>query len=169
LRVKGRLHHIGIGRAHAQTHVLILAHDLDVRVIDAATGELLRELIIDGTRDYQPRRTPTRPNSNTPNLIWVRGDSDVLRHHSRARGGIRTHDLSITSLVSKVLGMPTGTSGLVRTGRPVAQMFAVRRVPTDGLTAGLTSEMMLPQVRRSVRNIFGGGPAWSSPWPRTRP
>ncbi|WP_340541102.1 IS481 family transposase, partial [Nocardioides sp. GXZ039] len=46
LRVNGRLHHIGIGRTHARTHVILLVHDLDVRVIDAATGELLRELVI---------------------------------------------------------------------------------------------------------------------------
>jgi hypothetical protein len=30
-----------------------------VRVIHAATGELLRELEIDTTRDYQPRHPPT--------------------------------------------------------------------------------------------------------------
>jgi hypothetical protein len=30
-----------------------------VRVINAATGEILRELTIDLTRDYQPRGTTT--------------------------------------------------------------------------------------------------------------
>jgi transposase InsO family protein len=55
LRVHGKLHHIGIGRTHARTPVIILAHDLDVRVVNAATGELLRELKIDTTRDYQPQ------------------------------------------------------------------------------------------------------------------
>ena len=62
LRHAGRLHHIGIGRTHARTHVLILIHDLHIRVVDAATGELLRELTIDPTRDYQPRT----PKSETP-------------------------------------------------------------------------------------------------------
>jgi transposase InsO family protein len=56
LRVNGRLHHIGIGRTHARTHVILLVHDLDVRIINAATGELLRELTIDTTKDYQPRK-----------------------------------------------------------------------------------------------------------------
>lgn len=68
LRVNGRLHHIGIGRTHARTHVIILVDDLHVRVVDAATGELLRDLTIDPDRDYQPTgRTPdqTRP-PNTP-------------------------------------------------------------------------------------------------------
>jgi hypothetical protein len=54
LRVNGRLHHIGIGRTHARTPVLLLVQDLQVRVVDAATGELLRELTIDPARDYQP-------------------------------------------------------------------------------------------------------------------
>jgi len=54
LRVNGRLHHIGIGRTHARTPVLLLVQDLHVRIIDAATGELLRDLTIDPTRDYQP-------------------------------------------------------------------------------------------------------------------
>ena len=41
------LRHIGVGRTNAGTYVLLLVQDLDVRVIDAATGELLRELTID--------------------------------------------------------------------------------------------------------------------------
>ncbi len=61
LRVNGRLHHIGIGRTHARTHVLLLVQDLHVRVVDAATGELLRELTIDPTRDYQPTGRPPGP------------------------------------------------------------------------------------------------------------
>ncbi|QFY08504.1 IS481 family transposase [Nonomuraea phyllanthi] len=63
LRLGGRLHHIGIGRTHARTHVILLVDDLHVRVVDAVTGELLRELTIDPTRDYQPQEKPetTKP------------------------------------------------------------------------------------------------------------
>jgi hypothetical protein len=61
LRVHGRLHHIGIGRTHTGTHVLLLVQDLHVRVIDAATGELLRELTLDPARDYQPTGRPPGP------------------------------------------------------------------------------------------------------------
>lgn len=57
LRHNGRLHHIGIGRTHARTHVLMLIQDLHIRVINQTTGELLRELVLDPTRDYQPRGT----------------------------------------------------------------------------------------------------------------
>lgn len=61
LRVNGRLHHIGVGRAHARTHVILLVQDLQVRVVDATTGELLRELVVDPTKDYQARGQPTPP------------------------------------------------------------------------------------------------------------
>jgi transposase InsO family protein len=61
LRVHGRLHHIGVGRTHARTPVILLAQDLHVRVVDAATGELLRELTIDPRRDYQPTGRPPGP------------------------------------------------------------------------------------------------------------
>ncbi len=56
LRRGGRMHHIGIGRAHAGEHVLLLINDLDIRVINETTGELLRALTLDPKRDYQPRQ-----------------------------------------------------------------------------------------------------------------
>jgi transposase InsO family protein len=59
LRVHGRLHHIGIGRTHARTRVILLIQDLHIRVIHATTGELLRELTLDPAKDYQP--TGQRP------------------------------------------------------------------------------------------------------------
>lgn len=65
LRVNGRLHHIGIGRTHARTHVLVLTQDLHVRVVNATTGELLRELTIDPNRDYQPTGRPRGPARKT--------------------------------------------------------------------------------------------------------
>ncbi len=61
LRVAGQLRHIGVGRTHNRTHVILLVQDLDVRVINAITGELLRELTIDTSKDYQPR------NAKDPN------------------------------------------------------------------------------------------------------
>ena len=61
LRHAGQLRHIGIGRTHAGTHVILLVQDLHVHVINAATGEILRELIIDPRKDYQPRGVPPGP------------------------------------------------------------------------------------------------------------
>jgi hypothetical protein len=66
LRAGGRLHHIGIGRTHARTRVLMLVQDLHVRVINAATGELLRELTIDPARNYQPTGRPPGWPNKTP-------------------------------------------------------------------------------------------------------
>jgi hypothetical protein len=57
-RYHGRLHHIGIGRTHARTHVLLLAADTHIRIINAATGELLRDLELDPDRTYQPTGRP---------------------------------------------------------------------------------------------------------------
>src|SRR5262249_32114684 len=66
LRHAGKLYHIGIGRAHARTHILLLVQDLHVRIVDAATGELLRDLTLDPARNYQPTGKPQRPPSRTP-------------------------------------------------------------------------------------------------------
>ena len=65
LRHNGRLHHIGLGRTYAGTYVLLLVEDLNIRVVDTATGELLRELTLDPTRDYQPTRRPPGPQKRT--------------------------------------------------------------------------------------------------------
>ena len=53
LRHNSRLHHIGLGRRLAGTRVLALVDGLRVRVI-TEDGELIRELILDPNRDYQP-------------------------------------------------------------------------------------------------------------------
>src|SRR4051812_37081002 len=61
LRVNGRLHHIGVGRTLTGTDVLLLVQDLHIRVIHATTGELLRDLILDPRKDYQPTGRPPGP------------------------------------------------------------------------------------------------------------
>ena len=53
LRHNSRLHHIGLGRRLSGTRVLALVDGLRVRVI-TEDGELIRELILDPSRDYQP-------------------------------------------------------------------------------------------------------------------
>jgi transposase InsO family protein len=64
LRHGGRLYHLGIGRTHAGTHILLLVQDLHIRIIAAATGEMLRELTLDPARNYQPTGKPRRPPRN---------------------------------------------------------------------------------------------------------
>ncbi len=64
LRHNSRLHHIGIGRRHAGTDILILVHDLHIRVL-TTIGELLREL---------PPRPEQGLSTTTQNV------NDVSRH-----------------------------------------------------------------------------------------
>jgi transposase InsO family protein len=54
LRHASRLHHIGVGRRHAGTKVLVLVKDLHVQIV-TANGDILRDLTLDPTRDYQPQ------------------------------------------------------------------------------------------------------------------
>jgi transposase InsO family protein len=54
IRYQGRLHHIGLGRRHAQQPVAILIAGRDIRVL-TENGQLLRQLVLDPTRDYQPQ------------------------------------------------------------------------------------------------------------------
>jgi transposase InsO family protein len=55
VRYNSRLHHIGISKHRRGTKVTVLIDDRDIRIIDHTTGELLRKLTLDPTRDYQPR------------------------------------------------------------------------------------------------------------------
>lgn len=66
LRYNSRLHHIGVGRLHAGTRVTLLIDDLHIRVTDRHTGELLRELTLDPSRDFQPRGVPPGPPKKNP-------------------------------------------------------------------------------------------------------
>jgi hypothetical protein len=50
--------HIGIGRSRAGTRVLLLVQDLHIRVINADTGELVRDLTLDPDKTYQPTGRP---------------------------------------------------------------------------------------------------------------
>ena len=58
LRYNSRLHLIGVGRTYAGTCVILLIQELQIRIVNAATGELLRELILDRSRDYQATGAP---------------------------------------------------------------------------------------------------------------
>jgi hypothetical protein len=71
-RHHGRVFEIGIGRPDVRTRVVCLIKDLDIGIIDTATGEILRTLTIDSTRTCQPtgkpQGGPTGPRKpNNPN------------------------------------------------------------------------------------------------------
>jgi hypothetical protein len=66
----------------------MLVNDLDIRVIDTTTGELLRHLTLDPTRDYQlTRRPPRPPPRNDKGRTHYAGSAlaDVSRHHIGGR------------------------------------------------------------------------------------
>jgi len=77
LRYAGKLRHLGIGKAHAGTPVLLLIHDENVVTSNATTGQIIAEHTIDPTRDYQPKKRQATVNDdathharvtvNTPN------------------------------------------------------------------------------------------------------
>ncbi|WP_047691904.1 hypothetical protein [Kocuria sp. ZOR0020] len=62
LRNAGRLHHIGIGRRYNNQPVILIAQNREITVIHATTGEILRELTLDPTHDYQPQKNTKSPN-----------------------------------------------------------------------------------------------------------
>ena len=65
LRIDGKLHHIGIGQPHNGTPILMLIHGYNIRVVHAATGEILRTLTTNPDRRYhgtsKPIGGPPRP------------------------------------------------------------------------------------------------------------
>ena len=85
LRANGRMHHIGVGAEHARTQVLKLVDGLHIRIVNAATGELLRELDLDPSRDYQPLGRPPGPRPITRKArtqFWVRAVRDLVTDHT---------------------------------------------------------------------------------------
>lgn len=56
VRYAGKIRHLGVGKAHAGTPVLLLIHDRDVTVSNANTGEIIAEHRIDPNKNYQPKR-----------------------------------------------------------------------------------------------------------------
>ncbi len=73
LRYLSRLHHIGIGADYRGQAVHLLVANKNVRVI-REDGSLIRELVLDPSRDYQPLGTKPGPKPRVVN--------DVVRHVS---------------------------------------------------------------------------------------
>ncbi len=55
IRYHSHLHHIGLSKHLRGTNVIMLIDDLNIRVLNHNTGTLIRKLVLDPTRDYQPR------------------------------------------------------------------------------------------------------------------
>jgi hypothetical protein len=50
-----RVHHIGLSKHLCGTNVTVLINDRAIRVLDHNIGTLVRKLVLDPTRDDQPR------------------------------------------------------------------------------------------------------------------
>lgn len=75
LRYNGKLHHIGIGKTHAGTRIILLIQDLHIRIVSKETGELLRQLTLNPNRDYQPTGKPPGPPKGSPRRgKWKRAE-----------------------------------------------------------------------------------------------
>jgi hypothetical protein len=85
LRYNSRLHHIGLSKHRTATKVTVLIDDLDIRVLDRNTGTLLRKLVLDPTRDYQPAASNAETHPKTGCRCKPRLGTpvnDVPRHDS---------------------------------------------------------------------------------------
>jgi hypothetical protein len=98
IRRAGRMHHLGIGTAHARTRVLAPADEHQITVIELHTGEVLSTSSI-------PARSTGATNSESPaagralqsDLCRDSGATHVATHHNEALWGTRTPDPIITS------------------------------------------------------------------------
>ncbi len=96
LRVDGHLHHIGLGQPLNGTPIVMLIHGYDIRVIHAATGEIIRRLTINPELRYHgtgaKRGGPSRPygprKARNPNPETGSSLADVSRHHMVELRGI---------------------------------------------------------------------------------
>lgn len=66
LRRANTMHHIGIGTEHKGTHIRALIYGLHITIINKTTGEILRELTLDPSKDYQPLGRPPGPPKGSP-------------------------------------------------------------------------------------------------------
>ena len=60
IRYRSKLHHVGIGRAFKGQRVVLLVDGVDVRILNE-DGELVRQFVLDPTRNYQPSGRPRYP------------------------------------------------------------------------------------------------------------
>lgn len=69
IRYNSQLHHIGLSKHLRRTKVIVLINDLDIRVLDRHSGQLIRKLTLDPTRDYQKRGVkPGNSPTNKPHM-----------------------------------------------------------------------------------------------------
>ncbi len=131
-----RLHHIGLGRRHAGETILLLVHDLHVRII-TTSGTLLRDFQLDPDRDYQPR-TKSERCLETP----VNG---VSRHRSGGAEGIRTPDpLDANEVRYRTAPQPRVLHGGARGYQPLTARLRSRISSSSGPSSRISRPASSP-------------------------
>lgn len=155
-RHAGRLHHIGVGRTYAGTYVLILAEDLNIRIIDAATGEILRDFVLDPTKDYQPTGRP-------PGRLRSRSSAGSLPRRERTDHG---EQLPLPNAVSagsdiraSLASSATWLVGWAGTSHTPSMQTAA--VGTWSSTIRSISVLLMRPLRPSARLAVAGRPRTS--------
>ena len=87
LRRAGRMHHLGIGAAHAGKRVLAIADDTTVTVIELATGEVLATNTIDPDQDLLAQHTKSPGPMARGSLTRPCRDSDETYVATHDTGG----------------------------------------------------------------------------------
>ena len=162
------MHHIGIGAEHARTPVLKLVDDHHVRIVNAATGELLLVLTIDPTRNYQPLGLwpgPQPGKHRRPDpVVGPAGPGSRARSQGGAEG-IRTPDLLIANETRYQLRHSTVAprdQDARRTGRRGLEDLRRRRgirIEDGTRRAGPDASAQLPTARSRCCS-GGGGARW---------
>jgi hypothetical protein len=91
IRRAGRMHHLGVGAAHARKRVLAFADDRQITVADLATGEILSTHLIDPNENYwrNQEREPGRwPSSQKRDLRPDSSETYVPTHHRMPEEGL---------------------------------------------------------------------------------
>ena len=139
LRHGGKLHHIGLGYAeHNGITVRVLVHGLHVTVIHADTGEIIRDLELDPTRDYQPlgRKPGTRgraspstrrpPEEDAPDINEVQGQGLTMTRDFTQVGrrgleprtyGLKTFPIAPQATEYQAIATDPGAPGPSQTAR----------------------------------------------------
>jgi transposase InsO family protein len=110
IRHNSRLHHLGLGRRHAGTRVLLLVHELDIRVLSEDTGALLRALTLDPTRDYQ-RQQLSRPAHPTGSSAAANPLGAQTRSRAARRAAAQRRPAPLTA-ASTEPPSPGGVTGI---------------------------------------------------------
>ena len=62
LRYSNKMMHLGVGRTHARTEIIILIHDLDATIINL-DGTVLGDYLINPKQAYQPKQKRSNPEN----------------------------------------------------------------------------------------------------------